>query len=159
MGDRAGGPVAATTALPVAARELLRTSLLDAAREELRQRRWADVTMADVAATAGVSRQTLYKEFGSREEFAQALVLREADNLLDAVEQAMTTGGRSPPRGPGGRLRRLSHGRRREPAAAGRGSAPTERPSCWTLLTTHGEPLLERSSERLKHPCSMPAGR
>ena len=51
---------------PVAARELLRSSLLDAACEELRQRRWSDVTMAEVALAAGVSRQTLYKEFGSR---------------------------------------------------------------------------------------------
>ena len=30
--------------------------------------------MAEIAAAAGVSRQTLYKEFGSRDEFAQALV-------------------------------------------------------------------------------------
>jgi len=101
---------------PVAARELLRASLLDAAREELRHHRWADVTMADVATAAGVSRQTLYKEFGSREEFAQALVLREADDLLDAVEQAMKA--------------------REEPAGAlaaafdVRSSAPTGRPSC-----------------------------
>ena len=73
----------------VAARELLHSTLLDGASHELQSRRWVDVTMADVAAAAGVSRQTLYKEFGSREEFAQALVLREADTLLDAVEQAM----------------------------------------------------------------------
>ncbi|HTD09634.1 MAG TPA: helix-turn-helix domain-containing protein, partial [Solirubrobacteraceae bacterium] len=73
----------------VAARELLRNTLLDAAREELRSRRWADVTMADVALAAGVSRQTLYKEFGSREEFAQVLVMREADSFLLAVEDAV----------------------------------------------------------------------
>ena len=134
---------------PVAARELLRTSLLDAAREELGHRRWADVTMADVAAAAGVSRQTLYKEFGSREEFAQALVLREADGLLDQVEQAMQDS--------------------REGAADALAAAfdvyltaAAENPliravvsadgaaELLTLLTTHGEPLLERSSQRLK---------
>lgn len=45
--------------------------------------------MADIAVAAGVSRQTLYKEFGSREEFAQVLVLREAERFLDAVEEAV----------------------------------------------------------------------
>src|SRR5580692_4269039 len=74
---------------PVAARELLRNTLLDAAREELADRRWADITMADIALAAGVSRQTLYKEFGSREEFAQVLVMREADRFLLAVEGAV----------------------------------------------------------------------
>jgi AcrR family transcriptional regulator len=73
----------------VAARELLRDTLCDAARHELERRAWRDVTMGDVAATAGVSRQTLYKEFGSREGFAQAFVLREAERFLDAVEGAL----------------------------------------------------------------------
>jgi AcrR family transcriptional regulator len=85
----------ASTAAPertpyaVAARELLRDTLLDAARDLLGQRPWADITMAEIAAAAGVSRQTLYSEFGSRAEFAQALFLREADRFLAAVEEAV----------------------------------------------------------------------
>jgi AcrR family transcriptional regulator len=74
------------TPYAVAARELLRDTLLDAARRELEQRAWNEITMAGIAATAGVSRQTLYKEFGSREQFAQAFVLREADGFIRAVE-------------------------------------------------------------------------
>jgi AcrR family transcriptional regulator len=73
----------------LAARQLLRNTLLDAARDELDERRWADITMADIARSAGVSRQTLYKEFGSRDEFAQALVLREADRFLSSVQDAV----------------------------------------------------------------------
>ena len=73
----------------VAARELLRDTLLDAAREELRRRSWSEVTMADVARAAGLSRQTLYKEFGSRDEFARAFVMRESDRFLVAVEAAL----------------------------------------------------------------------
>jgi len=38
--------------------------------------------MADVAAAAGVSRQTLYNEFGSKDALAQALALREADRFI-----------------------------------------------------------------------------
>jgi AcrR family transcriptional regulator len=73
----------------VAARQLLHDTLFDAARELLRERPWAQITMAEVAAAAGVSRQTLYKEFGSRDEFAQRFVIREGVRFLDAVEQAI----------------------------------------------------------------------
>jgi AcrR family transcriptional regulator len=74
-----------------AARALLRDTLLDAAGDLMRDRGWAEVTMADVAAAAGVSRQTLYHEFGSRADFAQAYVLREADRFVAAVEAAVRT--------------------------------------------------------------------
>jgi len=73
----------------VAARELLRNTLIDAACHELQTRHWTDITMADIAVAAGVSRQTLYKEFGSRDEFAQALVMREVGRFLAAVEVAV----------------------------------------------------------------------
>jgi AcrR family transcriptional regulator len=72
-----------------AAHELLRNTLLDAARDELERRGWAQITMSDIATAAGVSRQTLYKEFGSRDEFAQAFVMREVDRFLEAVEVAV----------------------------------------------------------------------
>jgi AcrR family transcriptional regulator len=86
-------PVAAAERTPyaVAARELLRDTLLDSARDLLAQRDWAEITMADIASAAGVSRQTLYSEFGSRGEFAQALFLREADRFLTAVEEAVNS--------------------------------------------------------------------
>jgi AcrR family transcriptional regulator len=89
QGLRMGGAVSVRTPYAVAARELLRDTLCDAARGELEQRPWGEVTMADIAASAGVSRQTLYKEFGSREEFAQAFVLREAERFIAAVEGAL----------------------------------------------------------------------
>jgi len=73
----------------VAARQLLRDTLFDAARDQLQHSAWADITMADVARTAGVSRQTLYKEFGTRNEFSAAFVIREGERFLDAVEQAV----------------------------------------------------------------------
>jgi AcrR family transcriptional regulator len=73
----------------VAARQLLRDTLFDAARDQVQQRPWAEVTMADIARAAGVSRQTLYKEFGSRDDFSAAFVIREGERFLDAVEQAV----------------------------------------------------------------------
>ncbi|SES37543.1 transcriptional regulator, TetR family [Streptomyces sp. yr375] len=70
-----------------------RDSLLDAAFEALALRPWAAVRMVDVAATAGVSRQTLYNEFGSKEGLARALVRREADGYLAGVERALAVQG------------------------------------------------------------------
>ncbi|WAP58195.1 TetR/AcrR family transcriptional regulator [Streptomyces sp. S465] len=67
-----------------------RESLLDAAFAALDGRPWPRVTMAEVAAAAGVSRQTLYNEFGSKEGLARALVRREADAYLRGVERALT---------------------------------------------------------------------
>lgn len=72
-----------------AARALLRNTLFDAARGLLAERPWAQITMADIAGSAGVSRQTLYNELGSREQFAQAFVIREAQRFIEAVQQAI----------------------------------------------------------------------
>jgi AcrR family transcriptional regulator len=65
--------------------------LLEAARELLRTRRWTDITMADIATASGVSRQTLYNEFGSRAGFVQTYLLYDADRILSAVEDAITS--------------------------------------------------------------------
>jgi AcrR family transcriptional regulator len=66
-----------------------RESLLDAASTALMRRPWSAVRMVDVAATAGVSRQTLYNEFGSKDGLARALVRREADGYLAGVDRAL----------------------------------------------------------------------
>lgn len=72
-----------------AARELLRQTVFDAARDQLGRRPWSEITMADVAAGAGVSRQTLYNEFGNRNEFGFAFVIHEAERFMDDVEKAV----------------------------------------------------------------------
>ncbi|WP_328562592.1 TetR/AcrR family transcriptional regulator [Streptomyces coelicoflavus] len=77
-----------------------RESLLDAACTALARRPWYAVRMVDVAASAGVSRQTLYNEFGSKEGLARALVRREADGCLAGVERALS--------GPGDPCERLT---------------------------------------------------
>ena len=60
--------------------------------------------MADIAAAAGVSRQTLYKEFGNRNEFGLAFVIHEGERFLDdgrgggAASTSTTRAPRSAPR-------------------------------------------------------------
>lgn len=72
-----------------AARELLRQTVFDAARDQLGRRPWSEITMADIASGAGVSRQTLYNEFGNRNEFGFAFVIHEAERFMDDVEGAV----------------------------------------------------------------------
>lgn len=81
---------------PTAARELLRNTLFDAAAQQLATRPWAEVTMSEIAGAAGVSRQTLYNEFGSRADFAQELVLREAARFVDAVQSTIAANAADP---------------------------------------------------------------
>ncbi len=68
---------------------LLRDSILDGMRELLLTRDWSSITLSDVARAAGISRQTIYNEFGSRQGLAQGYALRLADQLVDAIGDAI----------------------------------------------------------------------
>jgi AcrR family transcriptional regulator len=67
----------------------MRESVLQAVEDLIRDRGWESTRMADVAGLAGVSRQTVYQLYGSREELAQAYVLRETDRFLGSVTDAV----------------------------------------------------------------------
>ncbi|GHF85741.1 TetR/AcrR family transcriptional regulator [Streptomyces filamentosus] len=77
-----------------------REALLDAALAALSRHPWSAVRMADLAAAARVSRQTLYNEFGSKEGLARALVRHEADAYLEGVRRLLA--------GPGPNARTLA---------------------------------------------------
>jgi AcrR family transcriptional regulator len=68
----------------------LREQLLDAAARRLTERGYRSVRMQDVADAVGVSRQTVYNEFGDKWGLAQALVLRNNDEYLDGVDEALS---------------------------------------------------------------------
>jgi AcrR family transcriptional regulator len=82
-------PAAAKPSFAQASRDLLRETVLDAVGALAAERPWPEVSMADVAERAGVSRQTLYNAFGSRQEMAQDYVMREAERFLAAVTDAI----------------------------------------------------------------------
>lgn len=115
-----------------------REALLNAAFSALDRRPWAGVRMVDVAAAAGVSRQTLYNEFGSKDGLARALVRREAEAYLRGVEQALLPVGGA--RDPGERL-----------AAA----------AVWTVRAARGNALVRATltgcwGDRLPVPAAVP---
>lgn len=131
-----------------AARELLRDSLLDAAVDLLEDRTWSQVTMAGIAKGAGVSRQTLYNEFGSRQEFAQAFVLREVDRFLAAVEEAVEANLDDPTKAVSTAFGVFLLAAARNPllrsVLAGDGTD-----ELLPLITTHGGPVIDTATERL----------
>lgn len=66
-------------------RTMLHERLLNAAQEITVASSWSNVTMARIAENVGVSRQTVYNEFGSKPELADELVMRELGRFLDVV--------------------------------------------------------------------------
>jgi AcrR family transcriptional regulator len=66
-----------------------RDALLDAAYDAAVAGDWTATRMVDVAKAAGVSRQTLYNEFGSKDALAQALAMREVERFIDGTERAL----------------------------------------------------------------------
>ncbi|HEY3865408.1 MAG TPA: TetR family transcriptional regulator [Solirubrobacteraceae bacterium] len=136
------------TSYAEAARALLRETLLDGARDELQRRGWAEITMSDIAAAAGVSRQTLYKEFGSRDEFAQAFVMREVDRFLAAVEVAVNEHLDDPATALSATFDVFLTAAAEDPLVRTllRGEATN---SLLPLLTTQGEPVVAGATARL----------
>lgn len=56
---------------------MLRTSILDAARARATSADWSSVHLTDIAEDVGVSRQTIYNEFGGKEALGAAVFRRE----------------------------------------------------------------------------------
>lgn len=97
-----------------------RETLLEAAHTAALTRPWHAVRMVDVAAAAGVSRQTLYNEFGSKDGLGAALVHRLVEGFLDGAARAAAEAGR----------------RGADPAACCAAAAG------WMLRTARSEPIV-----------------
>ena len=132
---------------PVRACLLRRARVFDVARVQLAARSWPEITMSDVARVAGVSRSSLYKEFGSREGFAQALLISDAQALLAAVRDALVEHARAPTDALGAAFEVLLAARSRGPLlAAGVAGGDGE---LFALCAVPVDQLLEMAGERL----------
>ncbi|MBQ0900707.1 TetR/AcrR family transcriptional regulator [Micromonospora sp. U21] len=74
-------------------RQRLRDTIVDAARGRAIAAGWDAVRMGGVASAAGVSRQTVYNEFGSKAGLAEALARREVDRFVGDVRGALVAHG------------------------------------------------------------------
>jgi AcrR family transcriptional regulator len=133
---------------PELARDLLRERVLEAVGELLAHRPWPKVSMAAVAAHVGVSRQTLYNTFGSRQELAQAYVGREADRFLAGVDVAVRDHAAQPQEALAAALAIFLGAAGRHPLVRAITSADGGE-ELLPLVTTRGGPLLEHVTEHL----------
>ncbi|MFH8726919.1 TetR family transcriptional regulator [Streptomyces termitum] len=70
-------------------RTLLRERLLDAAFARVADQGFGRLRMAHLAGDVGVSRQTLYAEFASKEALGEALFRRELERCLVGIQQGL----------------------------------------------------------------------
>lgn len=131
-----------------ATRTLLRDSVLGAMRDLLTEKDWSEVTMTDVAAGAGVSRQTVYNEFKSRQGLAESYALQLADQFVGAVDDAVYAN-------PGQARVALVEGfttffrqSASDPLVQSLLTGEAK-PDLLRLITTDSAPLLDRASARL----------
>lgn len=73
--------------------EAARERLVDAAEECLQRFGTAKTTVEDVASAASVSRATVYRYFGDRDELILAVLVRDVDRLLERVTKRFTPEG------------------------------------------------------------------
>jgi AcrR family transcriptional regulator len=132
-----------------AARTLLRDTLLTAASDLLRDYGWSEISMAAIAARAGVSRQTLYNEFGSREEFAQSFAMREADIFLSSVEATLAAHAYDPLRALEAAFEQFLVAAANNPMVRAILVRDKGTEDLVTMFTTGGGPVVEFATERL----------
>lgn len=136
-------------AMPSKARSANRSLAFSALNALLRERDWSEVTMADVARAAQMSRQTLYSAFGSRKGLAEAYALQLAETFAGAVCESIK-------RNPGDIATGLSQGMRE--FLDNSGSDPLinalltgeSKPDLLALITTEAEPIIQRATEVLE---------
>lgn len=141
---------AATRQIPFAeaSKALLRNSLLDGMRDLLLTKTWSAVTMSDVGAAAGVSRQTVYNEFKSRQGLAQAYALRLADQLVDTVAGAIDQNEGSVKAALMQAFSDFFAASASDPLIQSLQTGEAK-PDLLRLITTDSGPIITRSSERL----------
>lgn len=125
-------------------RSRLRELALDAARDVVLERGWSAVRMGSIAAAVGISRQSLHAEFGTKEALGDALVLRETAAFFDSIGEIL----QQHPGDLAGAVRAASRyifGATRDNPLLQTILTQTGDPALLPLLTTRGEPLIDRA--------------
>ncbi|WP_215550110.1 TetR family transcriptional regulator [Amycolatopsis sp. CA-230715] len=125
----------------------LRESLLDAAADLLPGKGYAGLRMADVAARTGVSRQTVYNEFGSKAALVQAVALRINAGFLDGIRERFEAAGDVRSGIHATIAYTVANARENPLVAAALGTGTETAEDLLPLLTTRGKPILDASTE------------
>ncbi|WP_019814585.1 TetR/AcrR family transcriptional regulator [Saccharomonospora saliphila] len=127
------------------ARSSVREDLLDAATDLLARRGYARLRMADVAARVGVSRQTVYNEFGGKRALVQSVALRTLAEFTDGIQRRLDTADDVLAGIHAATAYTIDHAKENRLVAAVTGSEVAE--DLLPLLTTRGEPILQAATD------------
>lgn len=127
----------------------LRDRLVDAASEITCERGWSAVTMGKLAERAGVSRQTVYNEMGSKPALGRALVMRELDRFLAVVAAELDGADEVVPAIRSASERILVMAQRNPLLHAVLSSAHSGTSELLPYLTTQAEPLMHAATAML----------
>lgn len=125
-----------------------RVAVFAALREVLIEKPWAKVTLEAVAKGAGVSRQTIYNDFGSRAGLAEAYAFDLADAFCDVIDAEMRAHVESPRAALEAALRTFLAGTSGDPLIR-RVQQGDAHPDLVRLVTTDSGPLLTHIARRL----------
>ena len=127
-----------------------RDNLLAAARRVVVSGEWERMPLAELAGRAGVSRQTLYKEFGNKDGLAQALSGHETEIFLTELATVLDAYPDDPVAGTRAAVAHTLRTGADDPLLKAILSSARGPSELLPLLTTRAEPLLE-SSRKLLH--------
>ncbi len=123
----------------------LREQLLDAAAELLPHSGYAGLRMADVAAAVGVSRQTVYNEFGNKAALVQAVVLHTLAELTETIQRCLDRADDVLAGVHAAAAHTIEHAKDDPLVAAITGAQPAE--DLLPLITTRGQPVLNAATD------------
>ncbi|KAA1417685.1 TetR/AcrR family transcriptional regulator [Nocardioides humilatus] len=125
-----------------------RVAVFAALREVLLEKPWAKVTLEAVAKRAGVSRQTIYNDFGSRAGLAEAYAFDLADAFCDFIDADMRSHADHPTAALAAAMRTFLDGTSGDPLIR-RVQAGDAHPDLVRLVTTDSGGLLAHIAGRL----------
>jgi len=125
-----------------------RVAVFASLREVLIEKPWAKVTLEAVAKGAGVSRQTIYNDFGSRAGLAEAYAFDLADAFCDVIDAELRARAGRPRDALEAALRTFLEGTTGDPLIR-RVQQGDAHPDLVRLVTTDSGPLLTHIARRL----------
>ncbi|QFU85945.1 Transcriptional regulator, TetR family [Amycolatopsis sp. YIM 10] len=137
--------VSEVTSFTQRAKASLREELLVATTALLIEKGYAALRMVDVATRVGVSRQTLYNEFGTKAALVEAVALRTTAEFLDGIHQRFDAAPELLDGVRAATVFTIEHARENPLVAAALGTGPAE--DLLPLLTTRAEPVLRAAAD------------
>lgn len=125
---------------------LLRDVALDATVELVRRNGWAQTRMADIAAKAGISKPTLYKYFGTKEELAGVYADREVSAILELARRTLDEYPDDPERALREGVREVLEATSTNPLILAILTEDAAAASLLPILTTHGARILHHAA-------------